>query len=47
MVWALLVLPGEPEEMSEEIPSLLLGGWDCHTSLLTLCCCTVTVLSLN
>ena len=36
-----LVLPGEQEEASERISNLLLGGWDCHASLLTLCRCTV------
>lgn len=34
MVWA-LVLPGEREKTSE-LSNLLLGAWDCYTSLLTL-----------
>jgi len=41
------VLPGEQEEMSENISDILPGGWDCHTSLLKLCRCRVVVLSLN
>lgn len=33
-----LVLPGKREK-TPELSNILLGAWDCYTSLLTLCRC--------